>query len=86
MVIPLRVDVRAARLAEPWGMATKDPLLRAVGEQIRSARLAANLTQTQLGERAGLVGKYVSEIERGTRDVPLSTLQALVERGLGFRL
>lgn len=44
------------------------------------------MTQAQLGKRAGIGGKYVSEIERGTRDVPLSTLQAVVERGLGLRL
>jgi transcriptional regulator with XRE-family HTH domain len=44
------------------------------------------MTQEQLGTRAGLVGKYVSEIERGTRDMPFSTLCALVEHGLGLRL
>jgi transcriptional regulator with XRE-family HTH domain len=67
-------------------MATRDPFLRALGEQIRTTRIAAGLTQNEVGKRAGIVGKYVSEIERGTRDVPLSTLRAVVERGLGLRL
>jgi transcriptional regulator with XRE-family HTH domain len=48
--------------------------------------MAAGLTQRALASRAGLSGKYVSEIERGTRDVPFSTLHALVERGLGLAL
>ena len=58
----------------------------ALGERIRVSRVEAGLTQRALGERAGIVGKYVSEIERGTRDVPLSTLYAIVERGLQLDL
>lgn len=61
-------------------------LLRAVGEQIRAARMDRRLTQRELGERAGIVDKYVSEIERGTRDVPFSTLYAIVVHGLELQL
>lgn len=61
-------------------------LLGAVGDQIRHWRVEAGLTQRELGERSGIVGKYVSEIERGTRDLPLSTLLAIVERGLHLDL
>lgn len=61
-------------------------LLRAVGEQIRAKRTDLKLTQRELGERAGIVDKYVSEIERGTRDVPFSTLYAIVEHGLELQL
>jgi transcriptional regulator with XRE-family HTH domain len=60
--------------------------LQAIGKEIRTRRVAARLTQDQLGKRSGIVGKYVSEIERGTRDLPLSTLCSLVEQGLGLRL
>jgi HTH-type transcriptional regulator/antitoxin HipB len=59
-------------------------LLVTLGSRIRTRRTASGLTQAQLGERAGIVGKYVSEIERGNRDLPLSTLIAVVERGLGM--
>jgi transcriptional regulator with XRE-family HTH domain len=65
---------------------TSRKLLRLVGELIRTTRVSRGITQRVLGERAGIVGKYVSEIERGTRDVPLSTLLAIAERGLGRRL
>lgn len=67
-------------------MRTSDTLLRIVGQQLRARRVAAELTQDQLGKKAGIVGKYVSEIERGTRDMPISTLHALVEQGLSLRL
>ena len=60
--------------------------LRTLGAAIRERRLAAGLTQGELGRRAGIVGKYVSEIERGTRDIPFSTLRAIVQQGLGLRL
>jgi transcriptional regulator with XRE-family HTH domain len=55
-----------------------------LGGRIRTGRTEAGLTQAELGKLAGIVGKYVSEIERGTRDLPLSTLVAVVERGLGM--
>jgi len=67
-------------------MASAKDGLRALGQLIRQRRGAAGLTQDQLGKRAGIVGKYVSEIERGTRDVPFSTLHAIVESGLGLTL
>jgi transcriptional regulator with XRE-family HTH domain len=66
-------------------MASAKEGLRSIGELIRARRAASNLTQAQLGKRAGIVGKYVSEIERGTRDVPYSTLHAIVD-GLDLHL
>lgn len=67
-------------------MASAKDGLRALGHLIRHRRAATGLTQDQLGKRAGIVGKYVSEIERGTRDIPFSTLHAIVEDGLALRL
>ena len=63
-------------------MATAKDALRALGLVIRARREARGYTQAELGTRAGIVGKYVSEIERGTRDIPFSTLHAIVEDGL----
>jgi transcriptional regulator with XRE-family HTH domain len=63
-----------------------DDGLRKLGALIRTCRSAARLTQAELGHRAGIVGKYVSEIERGTRDIPFSTLRSIAEDGLGLVL
>jgi len=38
------------------------------------ARLAKNLTQTQLGERLGLPQSYISQVEQGRHDIKSSTL------------
>lgn len=57
-----------------------------IGARLRDLRVAAKLTQEEVGERSGFSGKYVGEIEKGVRDVPLSTLRAVVEAGLGARM
>lgn len=44
------------------------------------------MTQARLGSRSGIEGKYVSEIERGTRNLPLNTLHSIVKKGLGLDL
>ena len=67
-------------------MASSQQALRALGQLIRTRRIASGLTQAALGRKAGIVGKYVSEIERGNRDIPFSTLRRIVEDGLGLVL
>lgn len=53
-----------------------------VGARVRALREARGWTQQQVASRVGLTSKYISEIERGLRDLPLSTLQRVVEDGL----
>lgn len=53
-----------------------------VGARMRALREARGWTQQQVASRVGLTSKYISEIERGLRDLPLSTLQRVVEDGL----
>jgi len=57
--------------------------LQRIGLRLRDLRVERAMTQDQVAGRAGFTAKYLSEIERGTRDLPLSTLRALVEQGLG---
>lgn len=61
-------------------------LFERIGQRIRELRENASLSQEQVGDRAGFGGKYIGEIEKGIRDVPLSTLRAVVENGLGVTL
>lgn len=44
------------------------------------------LTQEEVATRAGFTAKYLSECERGLRDLPLSSLRSIVEDGLGSAL
>lgn len=61
-------------------------LMERLGARLRKIREDSDLTQDQVAERAGFGGKYLGEIEKGLRDVPLSTLRAIVENGLGLQL
>jgi transcriptional regulator with XRE-family HTH domain len=61
-------------------------VLDRLGAGLRRLREARALTQEEVAGRAGFSAKYVSECERGLRDVPLTTLCAIVEAGLGASL
>jgi transcriptional regulator with XRE-family HTH domain len=50
-------------------------LKRVVGDNIRSLRKAKKLSQEELGERAGLSYKFVGEIERGSVNPSLESLE-----------
>lgn len=64
----------------------RDSLLPHVGTRLRELRQQARLTQEEVAERAGVTGKYISEIERGQRDPKISTLAAISADGLGISL
>src|SRR5690349_3221246 len=50
------------------------------GELLRRYRIAENLTQEELAERAGLSARGISDLERGARGLPRKdTLQLLLQ-------
>lgn len=61
-------------------------ILREIGARLRALRVALGRTQDDVAERAGLSGKYLSEVERGLRDLPITTLERIVTRGVDSRL
>lgn len=52
-------------------------LQQAVGANVRRFRLDRNMTQRELAERAGLKADYVSRLERGKCNAPLSRIEAI---------
>ena len=48
-----------------------------VGERIRTARLAAGMSQEVLSEISGLHRTYISDTERGHRNLTLESLAAI---------
>ncbi len=52
-------------------------LRRALGAAVRTVRLARGLTQERLAEGAGLHTTYVSDVERGRRNVGVVNLDRL---------
>lgn len=57
-----------------------------LGAMIQEARLGKGLTQEELAERCGTNKAYISKIENNVKDVRLSTLQKIIEVGLGGKL
>ncbi|AWH84980.1 transcriptional regulator [Flavobacterium album] len=57
-----------------------------VGAMLHIARLEKGLTQQELADKAGTTKSYISKIENNVKEVRLSTLQKIVEVGLGGNL
>jgi transcriptional regulator with XRE-family HTH domain len=60
-------------------MPTPDQLSQAVGTVIAVHRVSMKLTQDEFADRAGLHRTYISDVERGTRNISLKTLQRLAK-------
>lgn len=50
-----------------------------LGQRLRSERKRLGISQEELARRAGLDRTYVSKIERGERNVTLSTVEKLAD-------
>ena len=57
-----------------------------LGVIIQQARLEKGLTQEELADRCGTNKGYISKIENDIKEVRISTLQKIVELGLGGQL
>lgn len=54
-----------------------------LGTLIQEARLERGLTQEQLAEKCGITKSYISRIENNIKEVRFSTLQKIIQLGLG---
>lgn len=54
-------------------------LTKTLGKRIQEERKRKGISQVTLSIRAGLSANYISEIERGTRDVKLSTIDRIAK-------
>lgn len=57
-----------------------------MGALLQEARLEKGLTQDELAQKAGTTKSYISKIENDVKEVRISTLQKIVEKGLGGQL
>ncbi len=58
-------------------------LIQILAQNVRSLRLEKRLSQEELAEICGLHRTYIGSVERGERNVTLSTLE-LLSSGLGI--
>ena len=54
-----------------------------LGALLHDARLEKGLTQEELAQKVGTTKSYISKIENNVKEVRISTLQKIVEIGLG---
>jgi len=59
---------------------------RCNGVLIHDARIERGLTQEELAEKVGTTKSYISKIENNIKEVRISTLQRIIELGLGGQL
>jgi DNA-binding Xre family transcriptional regulator len=57
-----------------------------LGTLLHEARLKKGMTQAELAEKVGTTKSYISKIENNVKEVRLSTLQKIVQLGLGGEL
>mgnify|MGYP003493180124 CR=1 FL=1 len=57
-----------------------------LGALIHEARIEKGLTQEELAHKSGTTESYISRIENNVKEVRFSTLQKIVELGLGGKL
>jgi ribosome-binding protein aMBF1 (putative translation factor) len=57
-----------------------------IGALLQGARLDKGLTQQELADKVGTTKSYISKIENNVKEVRFSTLQKIVETGLGGHL
>jgi len=57
-----------------------------LGAMIHEARLEKGLTQEQLADKCGTNKAYISKVENNIKDIRMSTLQKIIEVGLGGQL
>ena len=57
-----------------------------IGALIHEARIEKGMTQEELADKVGTTKSYISKIENNVKEVRLSTLQKIVELGLGGQL
>lgn len=57
-----------------------------LGVMIKIARLEKGLTQEELADKCGTTKSYISKIENNIKEVRISTLERIVEIGLGGQL
>lgn len=56
------------------------------GYMLKQARLKKGMTQEELAQKVGTNKGYISRIENNIKDVRISTLQKIIEKGFGGQL
>jgi transcriptional regulator with XRE-family HTH domain len=56
-----------------------EKILKLFGQKVRQIRLSKNVSQETLAEMANLHRTYISDVERGTRNISLSNAEKIAK-------
>ena len=59
------------------GVEDPDDIVKLVARRLQETRIRAGLTQAQLGEKTGIKQSYIFELEYGTTNITLRTLEKM---------
>lgn len=57
-----------------------------IGYLLHQARIQKGLTQEELAQKVGTTKSYISKIENNIKEVRFSTLEKIIQNGLGGKL
>jgi transcriptional regulator with XRE-family HTH domain len=60
-------------------MRKRDPLFSAFGQSVRRHREAKDMTQEDLADKAGLDRTYISDVERGSRNLSITSMSRIAK-------
>jgi transcriptional regulator with XRE-family HTH domain len=61
------------------GVEDLNDIVKVVARRLQEARIRAGLTQAQLGEKTGIKQSYIFELEYGTTNITLRTLEKMAD-------
>src|SRR5205823_926256 len=69
-----RVPVRRSEANRTMGERAVKHVRKFLGQRLRALRKQRGLSQERLGDRAGLSGKFIGEVERGEKSISIDSL------------
>ena len=60
-------------------MSRMDKIEIRFGQRVKEIRLKQNISQEELAFRCGLSKNYISDVERGTRNISLKSIEKIAE-------
>ncbi|AXK50751.1 helix-turn-helix domain-containing protein [Spiroplasma alleghenense] len=57
----------------------KDNVISILSENMKELRMKANITQEELSFRSGLHRNYISDTERGTRNISIKAVEKIAQ-------
>ncbi len=84
MLLQSRTSPTVFRIAPPLSSAVRPPsIVVSFGKRLRALRMEHGYTQTQLADYLGIDRSFISDVERGKKNMSLTYLETVAQ---GFKI